>query len=428
MGNELERKGETMKRTPILSMIALLLATVCIVSVMILPVCAADGSLPEVLTEAKQGVVEIYGVGYNGNNQQEAYFGGTGFCVSNPENENAVFVTNWHVITGLGRYDEDHSRLWILKENCEIDDKSLLPDPSKSIECKIVTTTAGSPDFAILETTEPAADYKALPLLSSKEVEIGETVYALGYPATVDAVSASNSGIEDITVTNGIVSQRMQDSIDATWVLMHTALISSGNSGGPLITEQGAVVGVNTYTFADNRYFAIYSDYIMNALEMAGIPYQVYGEGAGIPVLKIVIIAAIVLAILAVIAVVLVKISKKRAADKMKKKESEVEITKPAAPAFKLKMPDGRIVPVNKNVMTIGRDTGCDICIAKENSNVSRYHCKLEIIQGRLVVSDTASSNGTFVHGKRIPAGTRVALKTGSSFAIGQTDYMITVV
>ena len=418
-----------MKRTPILSMIALLLATVCIVSVMILPVCAADGTLPEVLTEAKQGVVQIYGVGYNGNNQLEASWVGTGFCVSNPENENAVFVTNWHVVTHRGRYDEDHSRIWILKENCEFDDENWLPDPSKSIECKIITKTSGTPDFAVIETTKPAAEYKTLPLLSSKGVEVGDTVYALGYPAIVDGVGSTHSGIDDITVTNGIVSQHMRLSeADDNLVLLHTALISGGNSGGPLITETGAVVGVNTYTLADNRYFAIYTDYVMNALEMEGIPYQVYGEGPGIPVLKIVIIAAIVLAILAVIAVVLVKISKKRAADKMKKKESEVEITKPAAPAFKLKMPDGRIIPVNKNVMTIGRDTGCDICIAKENSNVSRYHCKLEIIQGRLVVSDTASSNGTFVHGKRIPAGTRVALKTGSSFAIGQTDYMITVV
>lgn len=425
-----------MKRKPLFSMIALLLATVCIVSVMILPVCAVDESVSDVLTEAKQGVVQIYGLGYDRYNNPEATWVGSGFCVSNPEDENAVFVTNWHVATGDGEYDENHVQLWILQENCGIRDLDHQPDPSRSIECKIVTTTFGSPDFAILETTKPAADYKALPLLSSKEVEIGETVYALGYPSNVGAVSVSNSGIEDITVTNGIVSQRMQDSFDATWVLMHTALISGGNSGGPLITEQGAVVGVNTYTFADNRYFAIYTDYITNALEMEGIPYQVYGEGPGIPVLKIVIIAAIALAVLAAVVIAVVVIRKKRAKASAKKENADIEVTKAddaqhqnqvQMVTFRLKMPDGRIIPVNKTVMTIGRDPGCDICIAKENSNISRYHCKLEIIQGRLVVSDTASRNGTFIHGKQIPAGTRVALKSGSSFAMGQNDYVITV-
>lgn len=417
-----------MKRTRILSMIALLLATVCIVSLMVLPVCAADGSVTDVLTEAKQGVVQIYGLGYDRYNRLEATWVGSGFCVSNPEDENAVFVTNWHVATGDGNYDEDHVQLWILQENCSIRDLDYQPDPSRSIECKIITTTFGSPDFAIIETTKPTDDYKALPLLSSKEVEIGDTVYALGYPANVGAVNTSNSGIEDITVTNGIVSQRMQDSFDATWVLMHTALISGGNSGGPLITEQGAVVGVNTYTFADNRYFAIYTDYIMDALDMEGIPYQVYGETPGNPVLKIMIIAAIVLAALAgvVIVVVIILKGKKPAADPVPE-DSRHQDPVPA-PVFRLKMPDGRIILVNKPVMTIGRDPGCDICVARENDNISRYHCKLEIIQGRLVVSDTASRNGTFIHGKQIPAGTRVALKIGSSFAMGKNDYVITVI
>jgi S1-C subfamily serine protease len=71
-------------------------------------------------------------------------------------------------------------------------------------------------------------------------------VYALGYPGSVTEHSVTSSGINDITVTNGIVSQHMQDAYaDETWVLMHTALISGGNSGGPLITAQGAVIGVN---------------------------------------------------------------------------------------------------------------------------------------------------------------------------------------
>jgi len=70
--------------------------------------------------------------------------------------------------------------------------------------------------------------------LATKPLEAGERVIALGTPL----------GLE-FTVTDGIVSATRKAE-NVTW-LQHTAPISSGNSGGPLLNQKGEVVGVNTF-------------------------------------------------------------------------------------------------------------------------------------------------------------------------------------
>lgn len=80
-----------------------------------------------------------------------------------------------------------------------------------------------------------------------------------------------------------MISQHMQYApADNTWVLTHTAQIAQGNSGGPLLAENGAVVGINTYGMVyedDSRYYAIYTDYAMEGLRELGIPFTEYGNG-----------------------------------------------------------------------------------------------------------------------------------------------------
>ena len=58
---------------------------------------------------------------------------------------------------------------------------------------------------------------------------------------------------------------------------------------------------------------------------------------------------------------------------------------------------------------------------------VSRRHCTLENNGEFLILVDEGSRNGTFIHGKRVPAGTKVALKHGSSFCVGTSENRITV-
>ncbi|MBN1114252.1 MAG: FHA domain-containing protein [Oligoflexia bacterium] len=54
---------------------------------------------------------------------------------------------------------------------------------------------------------------------------------------------------------------------------------------------------------------------------------------------------------------------------------------------------------IKNGISTIGR-AKCDLCV--DDVKVSRHHCSLYLHNGVLSVIDKASSNGTFVNGRRV--------------------------
>ncbi|HPQ81392.1 MAG TPA: trypsin-like peptidase domain-containing protein [bacterium] len=70
-------------------------------------------------------------------------------------------------------------------------------------------------------------------------VEQGDTVLTAGFPLALPRVS----------VTKGIVSQPAQMTGETLLAIQADAAINGGNSGGPLFTLDGTVIGTNTYTF-----------------------------------------------------------------------------------------------------------------------------------------------------------------------------------
>ncbi|HLM43568.1 MAG TPA: ATPase, T2SS/T4P/T4SS family [Myxococcaceae bacterium] len=82
---------------------------------------------------------------------------------------------------------------------------------------------------------------------------------------------------------------------------------------------------------------------------------------------------------------------------------------------------DTEQIEFEKNEITIGRLDGNDIVLAK--GNVSKYHSKIVAKDGKFIVVDMKSTNGTFVNGKKI-AGPMV-LKPTDKVYIG--DYIINV-
>ena len=465
--------------------------TAVILLLAMLPLTASAKDFPEVLAQAKKGVVQLYGLGIKGFYWSS--WTGTGFAVGETGQDSDIFLTNWHVVTSSGDYDLSQVRIWILKENCQISDSTGEPDPNNSIECEVLKTTTGYPDYAIIRAKTPVSGYKAMALLSSNHVPDGTTVYALGYPAVVGNVSVSQYGIDDITSTDGIISQHMQFTLaENTWVLTHTAQISGGNSGGPLITKDGAVVGLNTYGFGNqdtgmNRYCAVYIDYAMEGMDELGIKYSLYDEETGeggetgetgeggengdgeeekgfwdrikdllkgdedsdsedslVPVL--VVGGAVV--VIAIVAVLLVMKKKKdeeearRRAEEARRREQERQQELQRQEEARRREEQMRLQAQNERVhlrsfdgrvipvgngATIGRDPSCTIVLPENTPGVSRRHCQLEMRGGQLILTDLNSTYGTLIHGKRIPANTPVALRIGSSFCLASEKYTFTV-
>jgi len=96
-------------------------------------------------------------------------------------------------------------------------------------------------DIAVLEFSErPGKEVKALSFRTTA-VRVGEPVYALGNPA----------GRFPSSVSNGIVSGLNRQGTSSAAYIQSTAMLTGGNSGGPLIDSRGQVVGVNTWVGKD---------------------------------------------------------------------------------------------------------------------------------------------------------------------------------
>lgn len=74
------------------------------------------------------------------------------------------------------------------------------------------------------------------------------------------------------------------------------------------------------------------------------------------------------------------------------------------------------------DVRTIGRATGAQFVV--EAPLVSRVHCRLTCSEdGRLVVEDLGSTNGTFVDARRVDGSVR--LRAGSTLTVGRVGFAV---
>lgn len=140
---------------------------------------------------------------------------GSGVLVSS----DGFIVTNYHVI-------EDATTLKITLHNKRIFDAEVIGlDPQT--------------DLALIKID--AKNLLALPLGNSDLLDVGEWVLAIGHPFNMNS-----------TVTAGIVSAKARaidilgDEYSIESFIQTDAVVNPGNSGGPLISAAGELVGINT--------------------------------------------------------------------------------------------------------------------------------------------------------------------------------------
>jgi pSer/pThr/pTyr-binding forkhead associated (FHA) protein len=71
----------------------------------------------------------------------------------------------------------------------------------------------------------------------------------------------------------------------------------------------------------------------------------------------------------------------------------------------------------------IGRGPECNLRIA--STDVSRRHCQIIVTDDAVLVRDLGSSNGTFIDGVQIDAGTDVAVAPGSQLSVGGVKFVM---
>jgi S1-C subfamily serine protease len=163
--------------------------------------------------------------------------GGSGFVVGP-----GLIVTNHHVIAEALASD---GRIFVIH--------AALGSPQRADVIRAVgPLEREGADFALLRIA--ATDLPAYELLLPDNSLKLTNVVAAGFPGDVlqtdprfsALLRGDGAAVPDLTVTQGAISTE-QSLSPGTNVLGHSAPISQGNSGGPLVDMCGRVVGVNTF-------------------------------------------------------------------------------------------------------------------------------------------------------------------------------------
>ena len=114
-------------------------------------------------------------------------------------------------------------------------------------------------DLIILKVT--GINAPKLPWSDNDDTQVGETIYAVGNPRGLQG-----------TFSDGIISSVRGDANDK--IIQMTAPTSPGSSGGPVLNQQGKVIGVSFASLRDgqNLNFVIPSNYFSALLAKPSEP------------------------------------------------------------------------------------------------------------------------------------------------------------
>lgn len=84
----------------------------------------------------------------------------------------------------------------------------------------------------------------------------------------------------------------------------------------------------------------------------------------------------------------------------------------------------GRVFPIPRNGLTVGRSGSCDISFPPDTRGVSGNHCRLTLDpQGRVLLTDSRSTYGTYLgDGRRLPPYESIPLHNGQTFLLAGLD------
>ena len=366
---------------------------------------------------------------------------GTAFAVSH-HGGSTYFVTNLHCV------DANPDGIYII-----LDDLTT----GNEVHATVYTISEDPDlDLVILETRQ-LNNYKALTLAHSNNVQIGDRAYALGFPGVSDDLNDDDnlpSRIGDVTLTGGIIG-KLNFMAQGYKSYQSDVAIAGGNSGGPLVNERGAVIGVNTFGHInnDNYSYSLYIDYIIDALEASNIPYAKFDPSAspsnpndpgqpsqgtasdGNGGVVILIVVGVILVIVVVIIV---------AANASKKKPAQASaaagvLPRPPVQGGVMPVQQGQPVPQQLcctcgqfagakfpigGKIALGRDPArCQIVFDGGAQGISSLHCEIVRTPSGILLIDKGSTYGTYLksNGRKLNAGESIPLRSGDAFYLADT-------
>lgn len=290
-----------MKTTRNVSRLLTLILALCLMVALAAPAMAAEKNA---VTDAKNAVMQVQ-IWFSDPAHLTAdlhLLNGTGFLI----NGNTL-VTNEHVVSY--KSSPEVATDWVLYINQQtglqytpeevMDHMSIRVAVLRDVYVEAsITTVSREMDYAVLTLNQEIRNRTTLPIRSSSTLKQTEAVYALGYPGDYEDLvdqfyyngedviitsgNVNNVGISSYSVEQEMFTSTFTNRIENVTIVEHSAKIVEGNSGGPLLDADGAVVGINAHG-DDLRNLAIASDELTATLDALGIDYEKAGLPAPVP-------------------------------------------------------------------------------------------------------------------------------------------------
>lgn len=401
---------------------------------------------------------------------------GTGFFVGKSGEDPQYIVTNHHVIANYQDYGKGET-----VEVTSADDPSIAMakcyvkiyfDSQNYVEGYVIDSDP-TRDIAVVKLDKPTDQRDPLVLMKPTDEVVGTDVYAIGYPGLSDNAAINpvdQWSITDATVTSGSVSRLITSSGTGVRSLQVDINFTHGNSGGPLVTPGGAVLGINSwsvnelYDVSVNGIDSATANYSVDISEVTdmltrlGVVYDITDkdivESGSLfsSTLLWVIVAVIVAIVIVVIVIVIVSgnFRKKKEEQRQREEElrrqeellriqeeqkrqrnggnNEVNSKIPGDSGYRVQGVAGeyagkRFALVYGKQMTFGRRDGIVIRYPDGTPGVSGEHCTIWVENGVVFIRDGVpgkpSTHGTYVNQNKLAGNQTVQLKVGDTVGIG---------
>ncbi len=234
----------------------------------------------DLISQTKQGIVEIYSGFYSKDGRFHQIKNASGFLIHNQGGQ-AYIATVSHALKSTEKEKKKYCKKNELtyEENGLRDTIQVVVKGDIMIEAAVVAESEIE-DYSILKVQDQISKKTAVQLGSAEDVSIGDRIYALGFEENAEENEGNGNGYTNFSAMDVVIKAGDIQDADAyrngVRYLQHSAPVTRANAGGPLLNEQGYVIGLNLDewgTDGTNMYGSLPIDTIRDTLDNFGIAY-----------------------------------------------------------------------------------------------------------------------------------------------------------
>ena len=232
---------------------------------------------------AKDGVVQVNTVFYDDDNQKHIICGGTGFIIGYEDGTEYVVTSN-HFVNPDEELKKEAFKFYKISNKDDAWSKITISSEVVIEEDVVFTTTVVNNsvelDLAVLQLPQPINTRKPLTFLTAEDYDpsklaykVTDSVYAMGFP---DAINYDSENLYFLDSQVSMVSGNIVNMLskDGVQIIESNVAISDNNIGGPLVNENGYVIGMNIAAQDGMYSCSLDSTKIVKVLDGLGVDYE----------------------------------------------------------------------------------------------------------------------------------------------------------